>query len=115
VLKLGSPLAAKLKEPSAALPRLLRALAEKVGRARGESISGKTARTLNPQGQDGPQKVVAITVCLQVGIPLAAEELMRGALRAGYKSGAGKMDFFEVGMVLVGIGRRRVALDSSLE
>jgi hypothetical protein len=44
----------------------------------------------------GPLKVVVRSVCLQAGVPLTAEELTRGVLRAGYESRSSRLKYYMV-------------------
>lgn len=97
VLNSVSPLVAKLKEPAAALTQVLGTLAEEFHRAQTE-VDSKQILLGNsiPRAKMGPLKVVARSVCLQTGVPLTAEELMRGVLRAGYESRSSRLKYYLV-------------------
>jgi predicted nucleic acid-binding protein len=97
VLNSVSPLVAKLKEPGAALTRVLGTLAEEFHRAQRDVDSRQ--RLLDdsiPRARMGPLKMVARSVCLQAGVLLTAEELTRGVLRAGYESRSSRLKYYLV-------------------
>lgn len=97
VLNSVSPLVAKLKEPAAALTQVLGALADEFYKAQAEVDSRQLLLDDSiPRARVGPLKVVARSVCLQAGVPLTAEELTRGVLRAGYESRSSRLKYYLV-------------------
>jgi hypothetical protein len=97
ILNSVSTLVAKLKEPGAALSRALGTLADEFYRAQREVDSREILLSNSiPRARMGPLKVVARSVCLQAGVPLTAEELMRGVLRAGYESRSSRPKYYLV-------------------
>jgi predicted nucleic acid-binding protein len=84
---LVSTQAAKLKEPAWVLLQVFGALAEELAAAeRRVRVQEEILERSMPRAARGPLRLVALSVCLEAGQALTAEELTRGVLRAGYKS-----------------------------
>jgi hypothetical protein len=99
-LNSSSPLVAKLKEPAAALTQVLGTLAEEFHRAQRDVDSRQILLDDSiPRAMMRPLKTVARSVCLQAGVLLTAEELTRGALRAGYESRSTQLKYYLVSVL----------------